>query len=163
MHSWSIIIIINLKSLIHDCFQEFLCRCCSSRIPGTNAFSLSGINMGDGLRYLILEDDLWGLEVWLNPVYLTDRHYTDKNTSGHTDKVLHKHSCGIKFSKTILIFDGYAEIGAHVRSELCYLILLRHLIRSRAYIKVLGFFMCSDTLKWNWKNAYFLLNNISYA
>ena len=31
-----------------------------------------------------------------------------------------------------LIFDGNSEIGAHVRSILCYLICSRHLIRSRA-------------------------------
>ena len=30
-----------------------------------------------------------------------------------------------------LILDGNSEIGAHVRSILCYLIYLRHLIRSR--------------------------------
>ena len=31
-----------------------------------------------------------------------------------------------------LILDGNSEIGAHVRSNLCYLICLRHLIRPRA-------------------------------
>ena len=32
----------------------------------------------------------------------------------------------------VLILDGNSEIGAHVRSNLCYFICLRHLIRSRA-------------------------------
>ena len=32
----------------------------------------------------------------------------------------------------ILILDGISEIGARVRGNLCYLISLRHLIRSRA-------------------------------
>ena len=32
----------------------------------------------------------------------------------------------------VLILDGNSEIGAQVRSNLCYLIWLRHLIRSRA-------------------------------
>ena len=31
----------------------------------------------------------------------------------------------------VLILDGNSEIGAHVRSNLCYLIFLRHLIISR--------------------------------
>ena len=40
------------------------------------------------------------------------------------------------FSKSapflVLISHGYAEISAHARMNLCYLIYLRHLIRSRA-------------------------------
>ena len=32
----------------------------------------------------------------------------------------------------VLICDGNSEIGAHVESNLCYLICLRHLIRSKA-------------------------------
>ena len=31
----------------------------------------------------------------------------------------------------VLILDGNSEIGAHVGSNICYLICLRHLIRSR--------------------------------
>ena len=30
------------------------------------------------------------------------------------------------------LLDGYSEVGAHVRRNLCYLICLRHLIRVRA-------------------------------
>ena len=37
-----------------------------------------------------------------------------------------------KVRKPIHILDGNSEIGAHVRSNLCYLICLRRLIRSRA-------------------------------
>ena len=33
---------------------------------------------------------------------------------------------------SMVLIDGNSEIGAHVRSNLCYLICLRHLIRSRA-------------------------------
>ena len=32
----------------------------------------------------------------------------------------------------VLILDGNFELAAHVRSNLCYLICLRHLIRSKA-------------------------------
>ena len=32
----------------------------------------------------------------------------------------------------VLILDGNSEIGAHVKSNLCYLICLRRFIRSRA-------------------------------
>ena len=32
----------------------------------------------------------------------------------------------------VLILDGKSEIGAHVRSILCYLICFRHLIRPKA-------------------------------
>ena len=32
----------------------------------------------------------------------------------------------------VLILDGISEMGAHVRSNLCYFICLRHEIRSRA-------------------------------
>ena len=35
----------------------------------------------------------------------------------------------------VLISDGYSEIGTHVRSNICYLICLRHLIISRAVTK----------------------------
>ena len=39
----------------------------------------------------------------------------------------------------VLIFDGYSEIGVHVRSNHCYSIFLMRLIRKRA-IKVMFFF-----------------------
>ena len=32
----------------------------------------------------------------------------------------------------VLILDGNSEMGVHVRINICYLICLRHLIRSRA-------------------------------
>ena len=43
----------------------------------------------------------------------------------------------------VLILDGKSEIGAHVRSNLCYLSCLRHLIRSRAVINHI-FFLRKD-------------------
>ena len=33
----------------------------------------------------------------------------------------------------VLILDGHSDIGARVRSNLCYLICLGHLVRSRAF------------------------------
>ena len=33
----------------------------------------------------------------------------------------------------VLLLDGNSEIGAHVRSNLCYLICLRHLIKLRSH------------------------------
>ena len=36
----------------------------------------------------------------------------------------------------VRIVDGNSDIGAHVRSKLCYLICSRHLVRSRAFIKL---------------------------
>ena len=40
----------------------------------------------------------------------------------------------------VLILDGSSEIGTHVISDLCYLICLWHLIRSRAVTKIMFFF-----------------------
>ena len=40
----------------------------------------------------------------------------------------------------VLIFDGNSEIGAFVRSDLCYMNCLRHLIRSRAVTSRIFFF-----------------------
>ena len=37
----------------------------------------------------------------------------------------------LRYDPMELILDGNSEIGAHVRSNLCYLIFLRHLLRSR--------------------------------
>ena len=39
----------------------------------------------------------------------------------------------------VLILYGNSEIGAHVRNNLCYLIRLRHLIRSRAVTHLVFF------------------------
>ena len=39
----------------------------------------------------------------------------------------------------VLISDGNLEIGAHVRSNICYLICLRNLIRSRAVTNIFFF------------------------
>ena len=36
----------------------------------------------------------------------------------------------------VLNLDGNSEIGAHVRSNVCYLICLRHVIRSKAVTNV---------------------------
>ena len=47
----------------------------------------------------------------------------------------------------VLILDGRSEMGAHVRSNLCNLICVRHLVRSGA-VKNLIFFS---------ENTYFLL------
>ena len=42
----------------------------------------------------------------------------------------------------VLILDGNSEMGAHVRSNLCYLISFRHLIRLREYVFIRkGFFL----------------------
>ena len=35
----------------------------------------------------------------------------------------------------VLILDGKSEIGVHIMSNLCYLVSLRHLIRSRTNSK----------------------------
>ena len=43
----------------------------------------------------------------------------------------------------VLILDGNSEIGAHVRSELYYLICLGHLIRSRAVTNLLRTYLFS--------------------
>ena len=40
----------------------------------------------------------------------------------------------------VLILDGKSEIGPHVGSNLCYLICIRHLIRSKAVINLIFFF-----------------------
>ena len=41
--------------------------------------------------------------------------------------------------KLLLILDGNSEIGAHVRSNLDYLIFLKHLFRSRAVTNLIFF------------------------
>ena len=43
------------------------------------------------------------------------------------------HTSGVctKDQGMVLILDGYSEIDAHVMCNICYLIVLRHLIRSR--------------------------------
>jgi len=46
-----------------------------------------------------------------------------------------KTSSELSFHIMVLILDGNSEIGAHVRSKPCYLICLRHLIRSKAVSK----------------------------
>ena len=38
----------------------------------------------------------------------------------------------LKVTIMVLILDGNSEIGAQVRSNLCYLICLKHLIRNKA-------------------------------
>ena len=43
----------------------------------------------------------------------------------------------------VLILDGYSEIGAHVRSNRCYLICLSHLFRSRAVLNRIFFLLFS--------------------
>ena len=40
----------------------------------------------------------------------------------------------LQLNHVVLIFDGNLEIGAHVRSILCYLICLRHLIREQSQV-----------------------------
>ena len=40
--------------------------------------------------------------------------------------------CWLGSKPMVLILDGNPEIGVHVRSNLCYFICLRHLLRSRA-------------------------------
>ena len=41
----------------------------------------------------------------------------------------------------LLILDGNSDIGAHVRSNLCYMIFVRHFIRSRAIINAIFFYL----------------------
>ena len=50
------------------------------------------------------------------------------------------------------LLDGYLEIGGHVRSNICYLICLRHLIRSRAVTK-LNFFIAQHDLNYYLKEV----------
>ena len=61
----------------------------------------------------------------------------------------------------ILISGGNSEIGGHIRSNLCYLICVRHLIRSRA---VANRICCSKKtyfpiLNWNFSNLSWLRQN----
>ena len=54
----------------------------------------------------------------------------------------------------VLIIDGSAEIGAHVRSNIFNLICLRHLIRSRAIINCI--FLLEDLF--SFKRAQHILS-----
>ena len=45
----------------------------------------------------------------------------------------------------VIILDGNSEIGAHVRSNFCYLTPLRHLIRSIAVTNLIFFFILKMT------------------
>ena len=47
----------------------------------------------------------------------------------------------------VLILDGNLEIGAHIQSNPCYLISLRHLIRSRAWIRFFQFSICISEIQ----------------
>ena len=47
-------------------------------------------------------------------------------------KLLQRNHWIVTIISVVFILDGNLEIGAHVRSNLCYLTCLRHLIRSKA-------------------------------
>ena len=47
----------------------------------------------------------------------------------------------------VLILDDNSEIGVHLRSNLCYLISVRHWIKSRAVTKVGYFFLSENPIR----------------
>jgi len=75
--------------------------------------------------------------------YLTWSEWTNKNTLFfiYTKRPIHCDQFSLDVYNMVLILDGNSEMGAHVRSNLCYLISFRHLIRLREYVFIRkGFF-----------------------
>ena len=68
---------------------------------------------------------------------------------GNYSTQLFKNDNNIDYTYKIIILDSNSEMGAHVRSNLCYLICIRHLIRSRAVTIVffLREYLFSSTLR----------------
>jgi len=76
--------------------------------------------------------------------YLTWSEWTNKNTLFfiYTKRPIHCDQFSLDVYNMVLILDGNSEMGAHVRSNLCYLISFRHLIRLREYVFIRkGFFL----------------------
>ena len=61
----------------------------------------------------------------------------------------------------VLMLDGYLEMDAHVRSDLCYLICSKHLFRSRAVTNLIFFLQMRPIFVHMCATRFEFLSNIS--